>query len=135
MLIEEKDPVLESAILLLKMRGEAMLSTIKEEYWPLVKSIFKALRGEMGFNVYGEKFDSLDKETLIAIAKRYKTAEGNAAAVLRRVEAEGVCLYVTYVKDRELLTPSLNKYVIISTKSLDEETSALFADSDLILMK
>ena len=133
--VSQESPAIKAAIEALRQKGEAMFQTIKEEYWPLVQTMFENLKGTFGLNVFGDEVEQLDKTHLISVIKQYMPKGCNEVVVMRRVEQEGIFIYVSYAKDRTLLEHDRNNYVIVKATALAEDVDVLFRESELIILK
>jgi len=135
MIVLQESPAIKAAIESIRQKGETMLKTIKEEYWPLVQSMFNSIKGDLGMNIFGEEVEVLEQAQLISIAKQYMPKGCNEVVVLRKPEPECIILFVSFAVNRSLLEQNQNNYIIIKSAKLAEEVDALFKDSELIILK
>ena len=115
--------------------GDKVLNKIKEEYVPLLDELIKNLTGETKGIAFGKTIGLLDMETLISMAKQYRTPKSNEIIALRTKEDDGYIIYLAYAKDRQLLPTQDNYYLIIKADELDKEVAALFEKSELVILK
>lgn len=129
------DQMIQKAINYLSEMGGKALEHVKKEYVPLLGTMVQNLTGELKGVVFGKEVDELDMTTLVNFAKRYIVSNSNEIVALKSVQNDGVFIYLTYAKDKQLLPISSNKYLVIKAKSLAIDVEELFVESELVILK
>lgn len=115
--------------------GGKIVDEVKKEYLPLLEDLVKNFTGEMRGFAFGKEVGVLDMPTLVNFAKKYIVAKSNEIVAMKVKQDDCYFIYLAYSKDRQLLPPAENKYVIIKAESLDKEVLDLFAESELVILK
>ena len=100
-----------------------------------IVDLFSTLSSDEKADISIETFETLNKERLVEVAKKYvvEGADGIAAYVLEKEDT--VFVYLANVKGRDLLPKEDNKYVIIKADCIKNDVRALFDDNKLIILQ
>lgn len=133
--LDKLEPLAEDAIKRLKEYGEKIVVKVKDEYMPLLEGMVKNLTGEMKGIAFGKEVETLDMPTLVSFAKQYIVSSSNEIVVMKVTQEDGFYIYMAYSKDRQLLSTSDNKYLIIKAQGLSQDVEDLFKESEIIILK
>ena len=100
----------------------------------MLKSFSKELKKNLELDIFGEEEEILTLARLTETAKKYLVKGSDEVVVLKQQETEGILIYLSYAKNRELLPRGENKYIIIKAKELSDDVKELFNESDLIIL-
>lgn len=87
------------------------------------------------FNTFGLETEVLTKQQLVDFIKRYIAKGSNQSVLVKSATEDGIFVYVSFARDRELLPDSDNKYLIIKAKTLAPEVAELFGENELIILE
>lgn len=132
---EEMKPVVKEALDHFKEESNRIIKTVRKEYVPLLQDFLKDLAGGMKGTAVGKELDTLNLTTLVNFAKQYIVPQSNEIIAMKIKQDANIYVYLAYSKDRQLLPPSMNKYLIIKAQTLTKDVEELFAQTDLIILK
>lgn len=131
-LIEEAIPRIKE---FLKTTGIEKIGEAGKDLLPTITMMIDDLTGKNRERVYGKEVETLDMATLVEFTKRYVPAGSNEVVAIRKQEADGNIIFLAYSKDKQLLPVDENHHLIFKAGNLAEEVSALFAESEVIIIK
>lgn len=88
-----------------------------------------------GANIIVESIEILNHKTLVEIATKHKVEGSSEVAAYKINTVDEYIVYLAYVKERELLDESINRYIIIRSQSISRDVEKLFNNDQLILLK
>lgn len=132
---EEMKPVVKETLDHFKEESNRIIKTVRKEYVPLLQDFLKDLAGGMKGTAVGKELDTLNLTTLVNFAKQYIVPQSNEIIAMKIKQDANIYVYLAYSKDRQLLPPSMNKYLIIKAQTLTKDVEELFAQTDLIILK
>lgn len=130
---ENFGPVIEKGVQEVKKKLLELSIKIKDEYLPQWIDLVKRLLNAK--NIKSENVEELTMSDLISIAKKNIVAGSDGVAAYRQAKDSEICIYLSYLKGRDLLSEENNCYVIIKAKTLAQEVKDIFNESDLIILK
>lgn len=108
---------------------ETATKTVKNKFKEFVDGFRKP-----DANIITVELELLNKEKLVEIAKSNVVDGSTEVAAYKVVTDDDYIIYLACTKERELIDSSINKYVIIKSKSLARDIDKLFDNDKLILL-
>ncbi|MCF0195422.1 MAG: hypothetical protein HUK00_09650 [Bacteroidaceae bacterium] len=128
-------PMVDEAVSRLVECGGKLVDEVQKDFVPLLEDLVKNLTGEIKGIAFGKEVDELDMATLVGFAKQYVVESSNEIVAMKMKQEDGIFVYLAYSKDRQLLSHEDNRYLIIKAQTLAKDVEALFAESELIILK
>lgn len=135
-IIEElKINLYENIVSVVEETTSKAMKAIKEKTKAFANGFMSGFKNSNQQNTKLENVDSLDKAKLVAIAQKYIVSGATEVAAYKSETDEAYVVYLAYTKDRELLDPEKNCYVIIKSNALAKDVAKLFGEEKLIILK
>lgn len=113
----------------------AALSKVAEKLKPLAEQFLNSLNNLFDGLTFGEEVDTLDVQGIVTFSKKYMVNGSNEVAAMKEERIDEKIVYLSYLRDGELIPKSANHYVIIKAKSFALDVEGLFKDSNLVILK
>ena len=122
LIVEVGGPVIQEKV------GDAIDLAIKNS-----KDFFKSFNMKAHNKAYD--IDVLEKKGLIKIAKECMVSGSNEVIVTKKTHKNQYIVYLSYMKDKELIPIEKNIYLIIRSKAITPDILDLFGSEQYIILK
>ena len=120
---------------LIHEHGPKVLDKAKGIAKDLLQSFMNHFKGASELSIFNYEVTTLDVATLLEYCRKHQVKDSNGVAALKAIKNNTNIIYLAYVKDRDLISPKENNYIIIKALTMTDEVMNLFDGQELVILK